>query len=159
MRAQRLRRLLLAAALLGVGLPSASPAAAQSDDSFGPIVGNWDHHGFFVVVDDDGRSRAIWRVYKWCQDGYAQPCDQIVNNEIISGGRAVIRFSGPDDSGAFQGEVFETTDPQTLDLGPVTLTPQPYDMALLEQGDFQLVMCGENAPGQAPREVLNQCGA
>lgn len=154
-----MRRLLLAAALLGVCVGPASSAAAQSVDTFGPIAGNWDHHGFFVVVDDDGRSRAIWRVYKWCQDGYAQPCDQIIDNEIVSGGRAVIRFSGPDDSGAFQGDVLETTDPETLNLGPVTLTPQDYDMALLEQSDFQLVMCGEDAADQAPSDVLNQCGA
>ena len=154
-----MRRLLLAAALLGVSLSPAAPAAAQSDDTYAPIAGNWDHHGFFVAVDPDGRSRAIWRVYKWCQDRYAQPCDQIINNEIVSGGRAVIRFSGPDGSGAFQGEVFETTDPETLDLGPVTLTPQDYDMALLQQGDFQLVMCGDDALDQAPSDILNQCGA
>jgi hypothetical protein len=41
----------------------------------------------------------------------------------------------------------------------MTLTPQPYDMALLEQGDMQLVLCGDDAVNQAPSDVLMQCGA
>ena len=152
------RRLAIAAVLLAALLGPAQQAGAQ-DDALGPIVGHWDHHGFFVTVNADGRSTAIWRVYKWCDQGFDQPCDQIVNNSIVSGGRAVIRFSGPDASGAFQGQVLETTDPEGLDLGPVSLLPQPYDMALLQQGDFELTMCGDDALNQAPSDVLEQCGA
>ena len=140
-------------------LASAAPAAAQ-DAPFAPIVGDWDRHGFGITVRDDGRSSAVWRIYRWCGPGVAQPCDQIIRNSLVSGGHAVIRFSGgPDDSGAFQGEVLETTDPDMLDLGPLSLTPQPYDMALLEQGDQQFVLCGDDAADQAPPDVLEQCGA
>jgi hypothetical protein len=28
-----------------------------------------------------------------------------------------------------------------------------------EQGDTQLVLCGDDAVNQAPRDVLDQCGA
>jgi hypothetical protein len=155
-----IKRAGLTLALMGWLLVPAVPASAQADQPFAPIIGNWDRHGFGITVRDDGHSSAGWRIYQWCGPGVAQPCDQIIGNSLVSGGTAVIRFSGgPDESGAFQGQVLETTDPSTLDLGPMTLTPQPYDMALLEQGDTQLVLCGENAADQAPSDVLMQCGA
>jgi hypothetical protein len=146
--------------LLGAALAPATPTAAQADKPFAPILGNWDRHGFGITVRDDGGSSAEWRIYQWCGPGVPEPCDRIIDNELVSGGHAVIRFSGgPDGSGAFQGEVLETTDPDTLDLGPMRLTPQQYDMALLEQGDMQLVLCGEDSVNQAPSDVLMQCGA
>lgn len=143
---------------LGLLIGPAAPAAAQ-DDALAPIVGNWERHGFGIEVGDDGSTNAIWRVYSWCGPGVPEPCDQIVENRIISGGRATIQFTGADDSGAFQGEVLDTTDPELLDVGPLTLTPQPYDMALIEQGDTQLVLCGDDSVNQAPPDVLAQCGA
>ena len=53
----------------------------------------------------------------------------------------------------------DTTDAELLDVGPLTLTRQPYDMARLEQGETQLTLCGEDSPNQAPEDVLIQCGA
>jgi hypothetical protein len=153
------RRLALSAALVGfVALPP-STVVAQDAPPFAPISGLWDRHGFGIRVDDDGSATATWRVYQWCGPGVPDPCDRIVNNRIISGGYADISFAGPDDSGAFQGQVTNTTDPELLEVGPLTLTPQPYDMALLEQGDTQLTLCGEDAANQAPDDVLLQCGA
>jgi hypothetical protein len=152
------RRLALSAALIGFLVISPSSVAAQ-DAPFAPISGLWDRHGFGITVNDDGSATATWRVYQWCGPGVADPCDRIVNNRIISGGHAEISFAGPDDSGAFAGEVTDTSDPELLDVGPLTLTPQPYDMAMLEQGDRQLTLCGEDSANQAPMDVLIQCGA
>jgi hypothetical protein len=152
-------RLGLLIGLIGGLIGPAPSATAQDAQKFAPIVGDWARHGFGITVHEDGRSAAQWRMYQWCGPGVPQPCDQMIDNEIVAGGRAVIRFSGADDSGAFQGEVLETTDPQLLDLGPLSMTPQPDDMALLEQGDSQLVLCGPLAADQAPPDVLEQCGA
>jgi hypothetical protein len=134
-------------------------AVAQDAAPFAPIVGSWGRHGLGITVNDDGSSVASWRIYQWCGPGVAQPCDQIVDNNIISGGRAEITFSGADDSGVFQGEVTTTTDAEVLDVGPITLTPQPYDMALMHQGSSQILLCGEDSANQAPPDVLMECGA
>lgn len=154
----RIRLLTTFAAGLVLFVAPTTPAAAQ-DDALAPIVGSWERHGFFIDVGDDGGSSATWRIYSWCGPGVPEPCDQIVDNRIISGGHAVIQFTGADDSGVFQGEVVDTTDPELLDMGPLTLTPQPYDMAMLEQGETQLVLCGDDSVNQAPDDVLAQCGA
>jgi hypothetical protein len=88
------------------------------------------------------------------------PCDRIVNNYLIDGGRADIAFTGgPDDSGAFQGNVTSTTDPSTLDLGAVALMPLGNRMAEIKQGDLDLMLCGTGAADVAPRDELEQCGA
>jgi hypothetical protein len=147
------------AVVLASVLATAPVAAAQEDAPYAPIAGDWEHHGFGITVNDDGTSTADWRVYQWCGPGIGQPCDQIVNNRIISGGHADIAFSGPDDGGAFQGQVMDSSDSTLLNTGPLTLTPQQYDMALLEQGDTQIVLCGSDAANEAPRDVLEQCGA
>jgi hypothetical protein len=147
---------LAAAALLVAPGPR---AVAQQTPSLDAIAGSWVHHGFCLQVNADGSASAVWRTYRWCGPGVAEPCDQIVNNTIISGGHADLTFSDQDDSGTFHGQVDSTSDPRLLDLGPVDLTPQAYDMALLEQGSFQLVLCGEDAPNQAPGDVLTACGA
>jgi hypothetical protein len=148
---------LVAAALLGPSGPSAT--AQETAPSLDAIAGNWEHHGFGLQVNADGSASAVWRTYRWCGPGVPEPCDQIVNNRIISGGHADLTFSDQDESGTFHGQVEATSDPRLLDLGPVDLTPQAYDMALLEQGSFQLVLCGEDAPNQAPGDVLESCGA
>src|SRR5262245_59221896 len=136
MRTTSMLRSRLAVLVVLVSTLSAPNAAvAQASAPFGPIFGDWDRHGFGITVNDDVVSVAVWRGYQWRGPGSSQPCRQVRNNAIISGGRAQITFSGPDDSGAFQGEVMTTTDPELLDLVPVTLTPRPYDMALIEQGE------------------------
>jgi len=153
------RRVALSAALVGLLALPTSSVAAQDAPSFAPIAGFWDRHGFGISVNDDGSATATWRVYQWCGPGIPDPCDRIVNNRILSGGHAAISFGGADESGAFQGEVTDSTDPELLDVGPLKLTPQPFDMALLEQGATQLTLCGEDSANQAPEDVLIQCGA
>lgn len=154
MRTRHLPLVLLLLAQLASPIPTAA-----ADDTFGPLAGTWEHHGFSLTLQDDGTGEAVWRVYRFCDPGEPTPCDQIVDNGIISGGHAQIALTGSDDSGVFQGTVTATTDPALLDEGPITLTPEPYDMALLEQGDTQIVLCGEHVAEVAPPAALQSCGA
>jgi hypothetical protein len=138
-----------------------TPVPAASDESFSPIAGDWGRHGLGLIVSEDGSVEAIWRVYRWCGPGVRLPCDELTGNQIISGGRADITVNPADASGAFQGEVNATSDQELLDVGPVSLIPQPYGMLLLEQGDLQLTLCGPHYVDLAPPEVRDQfpCGA
>jgi hypothetical protein len=153
-----LLRLSMCLGVLGV---SAVPVSAQEDAPLAPIVGDWERHGFFVSIDDDGSSSASWRVYVWCGPGVPDPCDTLASNRIYDGGHADITFSGPDESGVFQGEVLNTSDPETLDVGPLTLTLQDYGMALLQQGDNEMTVCGPHFLELAPESVRfsGPCGA
>ena len=145
-------------ATLVLSLAVALPVRAQAAP-FAPVSGNWDRHGFGLTVNDDGSASAVWRVYRWCGPGVPRPCDQIVDNQILSGGHADITFSGPDENGDFVGEVTRSSDPELLELGPLRMMPQAFDMAQLEQGAMQLTLCGEDAVNLAPQDVLEECGA
>jgi hypothetical protein len=159
-RRAALSRLAVACALVGLLAAPVSSATAQDvDQLFAPVAGIWARHGFGIQVNDDGTASADWRVYRWCGPGVTDPCDQLLRNRIIDGGHADITFSGLDENGAFQGEVASTTDPELLDIGPLNLTRQPYDMAMLEQNGTQLTLCGDDSPNEAPPEVLMACGA
>jgi hypothetical protein len=145
--------------LLGVVIVGLAAPAASADSTFDPVSGVWERHGVVVTVRNDGVAVAEWRMYRWCGPDVDYPCDQIIGNEIVAGGRANIRLAGPDDSGAFVGTVFETTDPDLLDLGTVSLRLLPDDMALLEQGELQLTLCGEHVAEVAPPAAIQSCGA
>jgi hypothetical protein len=91
----------------------------------------------------------------FAQDAPAAPAGQWERH-----GHADITFTGADDSGAFQGNVDSSTDPELLDVGAVSLTMQPYDMALLQQGGTQLTLCGEDSADLAPTmDIVEACGA
>lgn len=155
---RRVGELMMVLAVLAVPLPVAAQAA---DQPVGGLAGDWGRHGFGLTVYDDGSSAAVWRVYRWCGPGVQQPCDRLTDDRIISGGQADIEFSGVDEAGALQGDVSYTSDAELLELGPVTLTPQDYGMALLEQGSIQLTLCGARFLELAPPEIVDAfpCGA
>ena len=157
-RAARLGTLALLVGLLTAPLPA---AAQEADPAFAAFAGGWSHHGFGLTVYDDGSGVAIWRVYRWCGPGVPEPCDLLTDNRIISGGHADLTFTGIDEAGALQGEVSSATDTELLADGPLSLTSQPYGMLLLEQGDTQLTLCGDQFTNLAPPEVVEQspCGA
>jgi hypothetical protein len=109
----------------------------------------------------NGEATAQWRVYKWCSDDPTPPCDGMVGNDIISGGRATIIFSEVIASTIF-GTVTASTEESVLS-GSVWLILQPYDTALL-QSDASPVpetLCGPNFWDEAPDWLKEQspCGA
>lgn len=73
----------------------------SATSSFGPLVidssgvrdvaGTWWRHGMSFAIKSDGSGTARWRTYRWCSE-YAQPCDSMRGNRIISGGRGVLEI-------------------------------------------------------------------
>jgi hypothetical protein len=147
-------------------LAAAVPAHAQSEETSGEelslnaFVGDWGRHGVQLTISDDGTAWARWRVYEWCGPGVRPPCDRIENDYLISGGQADLVFA-PQAPDSVQGEVLTSTDPQSYDVGPVTLRLVPYGMAVLEQGGQETVLCGPRFLDEAPADVRDTypCGA
>jgi hypothetical protein len=139
--------------------PSPTPQPAAPD--FGPFAKTWGRHGFGITISTSGEATATWRVYKWCSDDPTPPCDDMVDSQIISGGQATIVFTEVVGETA-HGRVTASTDESTL-AGGVSLTLQPYDMALLESDAWagQETLCGPNYWQEAPDWLKEQspCGA
>lgn len=144
-----------------VALYAACPGEEPPCLDFTAFAGPWVRHGFSLPVAEDGQGRAAWRVYRWCHLENVSPCDAIdeASGVIVSGGQATIVFRSIEWPVTF-GEVLETTQPEMLAPGPVTLTLLPYGMAPLTQGSQWLVLCGPNYVELAPEEVRRQfpCG-
>lgn len=143
-----------------VAMYAAYPGEEPPWLDFTAFAGPWARHGFGLTVEGDGQARASWRVYRWCHLEDVSPCDAIDEERgIISGGQATIVFRRIEWPVAF-GEVLETTQPELLAPGPVTLTLLPYGMAWLTQGSQRLVLCGPDYVELAPEEVrrLFPCG-
>ncbi|TET98793.1 MAG: hypothetical protein E3J29_03325 [Dehalococcoidia bacterium] len=145
-------------------VPSESqPIGSPAPPDFSPFAKGWGRHGFGMTVTASGEATATWRVYKWCSDDPMPPCDAMVENEIVYGGRATIVFTRVGGATAY-GWVKESTDERILS-GRVTLTLQPYDMALLESvGGFDvapIVLCGPDYWQEAPESLREEspCGA
>jgi hypothetical protein len=85
----------------------------------------------------------------------------MVESQIINGGQATIVFTDVVGDTA-HGRVTASTDEATL-AGRVSLTLQPYDMAMLESEawDGQETLCGPDFWQEAPEELQQQfpCGA
>jgi len=141
--------------------PTQAPPPPPAAPDFGPFAQTWGRHGFFITVAANGEATAKWRVYKWCSDDPTPPCDDMVDSQIISGGQATIVFTEVVGETA-RGSVIASTDEVTLS-GGVSLTLQPYDMALLGSAawDGSLTLCGPNYWQEAPEELQQQspCGA
>jgi hypothetical protein len=139
-------------------LPSVASAQETSEDEapFVSVAGDWSRHGFLMRVLQDGTAHASWRVYQWCGPGVPEPCDRVQGNFLISGGQADVVFASGGD-----GEVAWSTDPAMLDVGPLTLTPIEYGMAVLQQGEHVMVLCGPRYLDEAPPEIIeaSPCGA
>jgi hypothetical protein len=147
--------------LLVAALVTPAARAQEADAPFAPVVGGWGRHGFGVTVYDDGTAEASWRIYRWCGPGVPRPCDELTGNRIIDGGYADLTFTEIDENGAVHGEVSATSDTELLAPGPITLIPQDFGLALLEQGDIQLILCGPRYIELAPPEIVAEypCGA
>lgn len=154
--------LLAVAALLATAMPAHAQSEAPPDEevSLNAFVGDWSRHGMQLTVSDDGTAWARWRVYQWCGPAVAPPCDRIENDSLISGGQADLVFT-PEAPNTAQGEILTSTDPQALDLGPVSLRLVPFGMAILDQGGQETVLCGPRYLDEAPQEVRDTypCGA
>jgi len=141
--------------------PPPPPTPQPVAPDFSPFAQTWGRHGFGITITATGEANASWRVYKWCSDDPTPPCDNMVGNEIISGGQATIVFTDVVGDTA-HGTVMASTDEATL-AGSVSLMLQPYDMALLESEAWpgQETLCGPNFYEEAPEELKQQspCGA
>lgn len=144
-----------------------APLAPASPD-FGAFANGWSRHGFGMAIDTSGEATASWRVYKWCSDDPTPPCDDMVGNQIISGGRATIIFGSVDGATAY-GWVKESNDESFLRDGlPVSLTLLPYGMALLEHISYSVergfrsestVLCGPDMEMPDWLREKSPCGA
>jgi hypothetical protein len=145
-----------------VALYAAYPGEEPPRVDFAAFATSWDRHGFHLTVESDGQASAAWRVYRWCHLGEPPPCDWIDEERgyITGGGQATIVFRRVEWPVAY-GEVLDTTQPEVLARGPVTLTLLPYGMARLTQGSRQVVLCGPDYAELAPEAVrrLFPCGA
>jgi hypothetical protein len=87
------------------------------------LIGTWYHHGFEVVIGADRSGSADWRVYRMCSTS-PPPCDRVVGDTIIDGGRATFTIHArPQSSNAVATMTF-STDPSTLGAsGTVQVSP------------------------------------
>jgi hypothetical protein len=144
-----------------VAMYAAYPGEEPPRLDFTAFAGPWVRHGFGLTVAGDGQAQASWRVYRWCHLENVAPCDAIDEERgIINGGQATIVFRRIEWPVAF-GDVLDTTQPEMLAPGPVSLILLPYGMARLSQGSRQVVLCGPDYAELAPEEVrrLFPCGA
>ncbi len=138
----------------------AAPRAAAGE--FGRFAEGWSAHGFGLGIAPDGQAAAVWRTYRWCGPGVAEPCDSFEGNLIMSGGQAAVAFARVEDSTAV-GQVLASTDPQAWPVGAeVRLVLQPYGMAqLIVGGNGSRTLCGPRFAVEAPLAVRQSapCGA
>jgi hypothetical protein len=143
--------------------PTAEPAPPRPTEhplpDFSPFAKGWGRHGFGITVTTSGEATASWRVYKWCSDDPTPPCDDMTDSEIQSGGSATLIFDSVVGETAY-GRVLETNDPDLLSA-QVSLTLQPYDMAVLETNGSSMTLCGPNFWEEAPESLQQEfpCGA
>jgi hypothetical protein len=148
------------AACAGPGAPAASPqsaASARSND-LAPFVGVWSRHGAGLTISPDGSFSLEWRTYRMCGEG-PPPCDQIVNNLITDGGRAIgtVRAVG---ARSASGQVTGTNDPTFAPAGGFTADVTDYELLTLKFSSTTLAMCGKDFATRAPAKVAQSqpCG-
>ena len=141
------------------------PSASSSGD-MSLFIGDWGKHGFGLTISPSGRGDAEWRIYTWCnQTGGREPCDRIVNNIIIGGGRAFMEFSPPGQGGSdgttLHGRITHSTDLPAMPIGPVVLRLGPYGTAQLQAGPEIYTLCGPRYLSEAPEWFKRTlpCGA
>ena len=140
------------------------PASSSGDMS--PFIGDWWKHGFGLTISPNGRGVAEWRIYTSCSEtGGREPCDRIVNNIIIGGGRAFIQFSPPGQGSSnrttLSGRITHSTDPRVMPIGSVVLQIGPYGTAQLQAGPEVYTLCGSRFLGEVPDwfRQTSPCGA
>ena len=82
------------------GPTAASPAASSPSEGAtsvstepGIFVGSWTGHGRALVVKADGSGAVTYRVYVFCSQNPAPPCDQVKGNVILSGGHVTLHIA------------------------------------------------------------------
>jgi hypothetical protein len=128
--------------------------------AFGDFTGEWRRHGWGLQLDSMGHGDAHWRVYTWCSDAPAPPCDRLVGHTIESGGLASVIFYRVDGQTTL-GVVLGSSDPKTLHVGAVSLTLGSDGLAQLKQGDHSITLCGPAFAQLAPAslQATAPCGA
>ncbi len=150
--------------------PSASggPSATQStvvpaatavpSPDLTPFVGVWSRHGADLTVTPDGSFSLEWRTYRSCGQE-APPCDQIVNNLITDGGRAVGMVHAVGARSAV-GQVRATNDPAFVPSGSFLADVTSYQLLTLRFPTTTVTLCGRSFATLAPAEVVQTrpCG-
>jgi hypothetical protein len=138
----------------------ATSSSAKSLPSFKTFQGVWSRHGSTFSINDDGSFVAEWRTNKLCNDS-PPPCDQMVNNIIISGGQASGHLRVISNSSA-RGSIEASSDATTFTEGTdIVVTLLPYDMMRVDARIGGTTnYCGPNFGVQAPPELVNTkpCG-
>jgi len=82
------------------GSTAASPAASSPSGGAtsvstepGIFAGSWTGHGRALVVKADGSGAVTYRVYVFCSQNQAPPCDQVKGNVILSGGHLTFHIA------------------------------------------------------------------
>ena len=153
-----LAAVLLALLCTACSAPGASPAPASTPD-LAPFVGIWSRHGAGLTVVPDGSFSVEWRTYRLCgQD--APPCDQIVNNVITDGGRAIGTMHAVG-ARAAAGQVSATNDATFVPAGSFTADVTDYQLLTLRFRAITLALCGKDFARLAPAQVVHTqpCGA
>jgi hypothetical protein len=79
------------------------------------LIGQWSRHGLVVIIKADGTGTASWRIYRFCSDNPAPPCDAVQGNEIIDGGQAAFTIvAKPRPVDGAIASIRTSTDPTTL---------------------------------------------
>jgi hypothetical protein len=156
-RPQRFRRVTLALAVtlaVAGGLSTGANGAHAARVAANLFAGSWSRHGFTLNVAEDGTALAVWRIYSVCSDDPVPPCDSVVGDAIISGGRAAIVFDVDSAGDTLYGRTLISTDDTLLpSFGEVSLTLLPYDMAELDTETSAILLCGSQFAEVAPPEV------
>jgi hypothetical protein len=153
---------LLASVLVACAGPGASPGASPgptASPSLAPFLGVWSRHGAGLTISPDGSFSFGWRTYRTCgQD--PPPCDQIVNNVITDGGRAIGTLHAVATRSA-DGHVSATTDATVVPAGSFVADVTDYQVLTLRFPSTTLTLCGNDFAKLAPGPVARTqpCGA
>jgi hypothetical protein len=136
--------------------PEASPAATPV---LTPFLGIWSRHGAGLTISPDGSFSFEWRTYRMCGQ-YPPPCDQIVNNVITGGGRAIGTMHAVAARSA-GGRVSATTDATFVPAGSFIADVTDYQLLTLRFPSTTLRLCGNEFDRLAPVTVARTqpCGA
>lgn len=149
---------LLASVLVACAAPGSAPAPAATPN-LTPFVGIWSRHGAGLTIVPDGSFSFEWRTYRTCgQD--SPPCDQIVNNLITDGGRAIGTMHAVGARAAV-GQVSATSDATFVPAGGFTADVTDYQLLTLRFAATTLALCGKSFATLAPAQVVHAqpCGA
>ena len=149
---------LLATVLVACAAPGASPGPAASP-SLTPFLGAWSRHGAGLTISPDGSFSLEWRTYRTCgQD--PPPCDQIVNNLITDGGRAIGTLHSAGARSA-DGRVSATTDAAFVPAASFVAEVTDYQLLTLRFPSTTLALCGNDCARLAPARIAQTqpCGA